>query len=306
MLFGLQFFRLCLCLFLLAGATVQVRAADLALVLSDAGGVYGEFATSLQHYLQGSAWRVRWTGAVESLDPAAAQADLLIAVGSEAARVCVRRGEGRPIIATLLPRQAFERIASELGRTRAPLTAITLDQPLTRQIAFLRTILPEKTRLGLLTGADSRNLLAQVRQAASQSGLTLESEDVDTDESLVTALGQLFNRSDVLLALPDTGIYRRDNVRTVLLTSFRHQKPVIGFSQAFVTAGALAALFSSPAQIARQTAELLKQTPAEPVALPAPQSPTYFSLAINRSVAQSLGLNLPDEAAVRRRLGADR
>ena len=40
--------------------------------------------------------------------------------------------------------------------------------------------------------------------------------------------------------------------------------------------------------------------------LPAPSAPTQFAIAINTNVAQSLGLNIADEATIRRAMGADR
>ncbi len=283
----------------------MARAADIAVVLSDSGGAYGEFAGAFQQFASSSTWRVRWVGTADSLESAAFRADLIVAVGNEATRLSLRRSENRPVIATLLPRQAYEKALAETpGRPRV--TAIYLDQPVARLVAFTHQLLPERHRLGLLVGADTRPHLPQARQAASGLGKTLESEDLENDGALVQALNQLFARSDVLLALPDSTVYRRDNIRVILLTSYRYQKPVIAFSQAFVTAGALAALYSSPAQVARQTADAIRGLNPDAIALPPPQGPTFFSIAINRNVAQAFALSLPDEATVRRALGAEK
>jgi hypothetical protein len=45
---------------------------------------------------------------------------------------------------------------------------------------------------------------------------------------------------------------------------------------------------------------------AHGTSLPNPSGPTQFAIAINSNVAQSLGLNIPDEAAIRRAMLGDR
>lgn len=284
-----------------------VRAADVGIVLSDKGGAYAEFAAAFQEFARGSNWRVRWTGGSEALDTAP-RTDLLITVGFEATRTVLRRGGSTPVLATLLPRQAYERALAEAGspRPKGSVTAIFLDQPLPRLLALTRQLLPERRRIGVLVGPEGRALLPQLRQAIGAANLILEAEEIEGDANLVPAANHLLPRSDVLLALPDSAIYRRDNVRTILLTSYRFRRPVIAFSQALATAGALAAIYSTPEQIARQAQELLKFSSVDPVSLPAPQAPSLFAIAINYNVAQAFGLSLPDEAAVHRALMTDK
>ena len=83
------------------------------------------------------------------------------------------------------------------------------------------------------------------------------------------------------------------------MSSYRHRKPVVAFSKAFVSAGALAALYTTPAQLGRQTADILL---ASSSGLPPASYPTQFAVAINHDVAHALGLNIPDEATVRQNM----
>lgn len=280
------------------GLMPAARAADVAVVLSGNGDLYKEFSADLQQFSEGSGWRVRWTGSVDALD-GMPPADLIVAVGAEATRVSLRRPG--PVIATLLPRQAYERALADAGpRAKGSSTALFLDQPTSRLLAFVRHLLPDRRRIGVLAGPETRALLPSFKQAAAAAGMRLESEESDGEASPVPALNLLLARSDLLLALPDPAIYRRDNIRAILLTSYRFQRPVIGFSLAMSNAGALAAIYSTPSQIARQTADLIRTLPAESPVLPAPQGPSLFAIAINGSVAQALGLTLPDESSIRR------
>jgi putative ABC transport system substrate-binding protein len=294
-------------LLLILTVAPAARAADVAIVLSDKDGVYAEFAAAFQQFSESSAWRVRWVGTADSLD-GAPRTDLIVAVGTDAARASLRRGAAPPIVATLLPRQAYERVLAELGanRPRHASTAIVLDQPPARMLAFARHLLPDRRRVGLLLGPDTRGALPQIRHAAAAHGLGLETEEVESEGGLVPALNLLLPRADLLFAQPDGLIYRRDNIRAILLTSYRFQRPVIGFSQAMVTAGALAAVYSTPTQIARQAVDLIKPLNPDAISLPAPLAPALFAIAVNRNVAQALGLPLPDEAAIRRAMGADK
>lgn len=288
-----------LLVFLLTAATA--RAGNVALVLSENTGPYAEFANTYRDALDGSNWKIASQGSSDSL--AGSSPDLIIAVGSNAFRQVLNQGGSTPVIATLIPRQAYEKLLAEnSGRSRRT-TAIYLDQPASRQAAFLRHLLPGKKRVGMLVSSETRATIGQFRQAFATAGLTLDSEDSDTEQTLLPTLNSLLPRVNLLLAIPDTQIYRRENIKAILVTTYRYQRPVVAFSAAFVNAGALAALYSTPAQIARQAAEL---TQSFSTTLPPPMPPSQFAVVINSNVAQALDLNIQDEAAIRRAMLVDK
>lgn len=290
-------------LILLAVFAVPAQAGTIALILSEGGGMYAEFAGILDESLSGTSWNIVSTSQGDTPPQPARAPDLQVTVGSEALRRTLGRGESTPIIATLLPRQSYEKILAEHRRTSGRITAIYLDQPANRQAAFLRYLLPEQKRFGILFSSETKSSASQYRQAFAWAGLVLDSEDSDSDKTMLPALNALLAKSGALLALPDSNIYHRNNIKAILITAFRHQRPVIGYSTAFVTAGALAALHSTPSQIARQTAEMIINNGTN---LAPPTGPAQFAIAINPNVAQALGLNIPDEASLRRSILADR
>ena len=264
------------CLLLLALVLLpQAMAANVALVLSDDGGPYAEFASSFEEYNSKSTWKISYVGKIEGHSSAPLRPDLIIAVGSEAFRASLALATPTPILATLIPRHSYDKILAEFGRSRprASTSAIVLSQ------------------------------LPALRQALGS--LILDHEDVSGDPALLGAINHLLPRVNLLLALPDGKIYKRENVKSILVTTFRHQRPVIAFSKAFVTAGALAAIYSTPVQLARQSSDLLLTLPAGSFSLPAIQAPSQFAISINSNVAQSLNLDLPDEASLRRALQLD-
>jgi ABC-type uncharacterized transport system substrate-binding protein len=97
---------------------------------------------------------------------------------------------------------------------------------------------------------------------------------------LLNALRRLLSNSNVILAVPDAQIYNRNNISSILLTSYRQQVPLFGFSASYVKAGALAAVYSTPAQISQQVAEIISNL-SSASSLPAPQYPRYFSVNTN-------------------------
>jgi putative ABC transport system substrate-binding protein len=107
----------------------------------------------------------------------------------------------------------------------------------------------------------------------------------------------------VLLALPDAEIYNTVTIRNILLTTYRNKVPLIGFSPGYVKAGALCAVFSTPAQIAEQSLGIIQEY-AETHTLPAAQYAKEFEVTVNEQVAHSLGLNIRSVSQLRREIGA--
>lgn len=277
-------------------------AGSITLVLSENSGPYAEFAAALSESLNSTRWQINPPGKNPSIDQLNGRTDIIVTAGGEALRTTLASDSTAPIIATLLPRQNYEKILAEAGRPRSRITAIYLDQPPARQAAFLRQLLPEQKRIGILFSHETRGLAGQYRQTFKNAGLILDSEDSDTPTTLLPVLNTLLSRVNVLLAIPDSSIYKRDNIKAILVTTYRFQRPVVAFSAPFVNAGALAALYTTPAQIARQTADLISSNSA---ALPAPMPPNQFAIAINPNVASALGLSIPDETTIRRAMLAE-
>jgi len=181
--------------------------------------------------------------------------------------------------------------------------SIYLDQPIARQLNFLNLLLPSATNIGVLTTDFSATKLPSLKTESSKLNLTLHSRSINKENNLNRELNQLIENIDVLLALPDPKIHNRENIPFLLLSTYRYNIPVIGFSKTYVHAGAIAAIYSSPAQITRQITELSLQIIN--ASLPTTShsfSPKYFSITSNSSVANSLGIQLPSTQEIKSKL----
>ncbi|MBR0567919.1 hypothetical protein J5J83_17490 [Azoarcus sp. L1K30] len=217
-------------------------------------------------------------------------ARIVVSLGSLAARTAAERRLSQPVIHSLLPESAWLALPPR-ARGAAEATAIVLDQPAERQIALIRQALPEWRRIALLAGSEASTRRQQLAGAARSAQLEVREAIVDVEGDLYPAMQRVLSEPAVLIVTPDARIFNSYTVQNVLLTAYRHRSPVLGFSAAYVHAGALLALYSTPAQIGRQTAELVMRLisgrPMPPV-----QSPQYFQVATNLNVARSLGVTL--------------
>lgn len=236
------------------------------------------------------------------------RSDLIVIIGTAAAQkiaqLKVSAQAQTPVLSILVPKIGFDDIIREglVSANSEQQSAIYLDQPLSRQLELVRLALPEYAKIGALLGPTSRVLLPELENTAAKKKLRLRERTVRKGDALATSLTELMTESDALLAVPDPLIFNRYTVQNVLLTTYRQKIPVIGFSLAYVKAGALMAVYSSPAQIGQQTAETIILAAAKNWRLPPPQYPRYFNITVNRQVARSLGLEIPDENILRRQL----
>ncbi|CAL94495.1 ABC transporter substrate-binding protein [Azoarcus olearius] len=300
---GLLRFALLLCTALSGLVSLPARALDVAVVLAQSEGTPRAFADALRSVLPESQHRLTLAGAVDAgLNEAAiARADVVLAAGVAAAEAVASRTR-RPMLAVLLSRQQFANLRARYPT--APMSAIVLDQPLRRQLKLVRAVLPNATRVGVLLGPESGALETELTDAAAGEGLQLRSQQVLQSGDVLAAAERLLDASDALLAIPDPVATNPASARAVLLSSYRFRRPMLAYSQAYVEAGALAAVFSSPSDVALDVADWLATQGGGSVSLPAARSPSRFGVAVNRQVARSLGLTVAEDLALVRAMGS--
>lgn len=236
-----------------------------------------------------------------------AASDLLVPIGIQATKVVLQYSTRTDILATLVPyaslRANHARFAAPTAGSQRRIGAVLLDQPLDRQLLLAEVLLGPTQQIGTLLGPLSGKQRTALQLAAHRLGLLLVSSEVSDESELMPALSRLLARSDVLLALPDPLVFNRRNLRNILLSTYRQRIPVIGFSRAMVRAGALAAVYSTPEEIGRQTGQILADLQRRPqTPLPATVRPRKFEVAINAQVARSFGLGAIDGKQVARQI----
>jgi hypothetical protein len=291
------------CLSLVAAA--QAAAGPrIWVALSEQGGLYEEVANALRAGMDGSAdlrgesWQYLWERKGE-------KPDLIVTVGVAALDGTLERLAARdagwsqvPILAILVPQAVFEARRAHPAASWRPFGAVVLDQPLGRQLALIKRALPDRVRVGVVPGAQTRRLLPQLEREARSRGLQLvKGPEVRAPEDIYPSLREVLVAADVVLALPDPAIYNANTLQNILLATYRARVPLVAFSSAYVKAGALLALYSTPAQVAGTAVEVLRQWQAGQ-GLATLQRPREFTVAVNPRVATSLQFLIDDEAAL--------
>jgi hypothetical protein len=298
-----------LCVALVLGVFSPPAAAQILVVMSDGSAGYQAVAEELRNgvaALRDGHTRVDIATAprLASVDDQAFNAyELVVTVGLAAAQATTLRENSLPAppltLCLLIPHQSFERLASTRTSASARrLSALFIDQPLSRQLDLLRIALPDRHRVGVILGPSSQGLADELHSRARERGLSLNIAKVSEASSVYGALQTVIPESDLLLLLPDAVATNADTVYGLLLTSYRAQVPVIGFSAGLHNAGALVSLYSTARQQGRQGAEIASRVLTNKDGLPAPQYPKYFTVQVNASVAHSLGLHLPTDEAL--------
>jgi putative tryptophan/tyrosine transport system substrate-binding protein len=247
---------------------------------------------------------VQSTAAVLERGDAASDSALVVAFGTRAFRAALAV-RGGPILAALITRQSFDEALREAGRGRDPksVSAVYLDQPTDRHFDLVHTMIPGVARVGVLVSPGDADSTRRLETSAGARKLSLHSELVAEPREIHAALTKLLVNCDAVLATPDPRIFNGGTLHNILLATYREGRPLFGFSPAYVRAGALAAVYSTPQHVARQLAAAVQRFLGGG-GLPPPQHPQLFSVKINPTVARSLRVAVDDEQIVQRKLQA--
>jgi putative tryptophan/tyrosine transport system substrate-binding protein len=277
------------------------QAMEVAVLLSEAEGRGQRFVEALDAALAPGVHRLLAAGVAGGDADAALleRADLVLAVGHAAAERALRES-ARPVLAVLVALRDVDRL--NRAHPERGLGALVLDQPLERHLRLVRAVLPDAKRIGVLLGPDSVTQLPSLNRAAAALQFQADVHEARQAADLVPALDHLLFAGDALLPLPDGLVSGPAAARTILLTSYRHRRPVFAHSAAYVTAGALAAVFSTPEHVAVDVADLLAGATEPSGLVRRIHSPRRFDVAVNRAVARALGLVVADEPALRERI----
>lgn len=227
---------------------------------------------------------------IQSVDADAAAApdfewpavDVLLAAGTNGCQASLESATDQRIFCTLLTEESFRALATtKPEHTR--LSALVIDQPISRQARVASSVYPSLSRYSVFSSSGT-----WVDERYPQNALDYFPYNSST--SLSRQLSEALSFHDALIATSDSSVFNSSTLSTILLTAYGYRKPVIGFSRAYVKAGALITSYSTPAQILREVAQRLTSMAHFDSNDATVSYPRYFSVIDNPSVAKSLGL----------------
>lgn len=297
-----------LVLLLCGGASAMAGAnqrGEIHLLLSEPTPVYNQLAEAFKSRVGGRFGVQQYLLSYlkdEALRDMDRRGHLIVPVGARAVRrVAASLPGSASVLALLVPKATMDglRLGSEKENR---VSAVYLDQPIQRSLRLINLLRPDPTRLGILVSNEEMGSVRSFRDEAARRGIQVQAEAAESAQEVAEALRRMLPHVDMLLLLPDSSVVNETNARLVLVSSFRQQVPVVAFSRGLVNAGAIAAVVSGPADIGEEGAAIAAKWNPATGHLPPPRHASGFSVAVNHQVAQSMGLEVPGEEEVGRRL----
>lgn len=218
----------------------------------------------------------------------------VVTLGQKALNQVLEQDTERPILALLVGKPFLDGVLSDLP---ASFSAIYYAPPLLRQALIGKVILPQASRMALLARREEASRYDTLIEQLADYGIEARVFMVSGEDALIPALNRALSFGDFLLATPDEAIYNARTIKHILLTTYRRNRLVIGPGHAFVRAGVLASSYVPLSDYTEAAADYIREW-QRTGSLPSPAYPETFSIEINRQVARSLNIPLPDRQRI--------
>ena len=289
------------------------KKSNILLIASKSTPAYVEVLTRVTSQLQeenSQAYEFdhHYLTADADLEASHTEAEYIVTVGSAAAAMVYSRKPKVPVISVLITENSFSTLAKKYygsidAAFDARVSSICLDQPITRSIQLAKLLIPDVSDIGLMLGPASTPRKGWLKEHISNSGMIPNFVEISAKDNPIHKIEPVLSRSDVFIPLSDSRLINIATAKWILHLSYRYKVPVIAFSKSYLEAGALAAVYSSPSDVAKDTAEwLLNLGESEVGGL---FKPNHYSLNFNQSVAANLKIKLKAEKTYRKQFSPE-
>lgn len=195
-------------------------------------------------------------------------------------------------LSLLISKYRFQSSSSQFKKNAS---AIYLNQPLKRISRVLKLVLKRAEKGSIVISENWPESLA-----LQKPEFDLYIKHLKAGDSVVNAFRLVSQDTDFVIALPDSSVYNRGNIKSILLTTYKAKVPLIGYSDALSRAGALLSIFTPAEQLGKEAAEWFMHGQAKLKA-----SPRFFQVKLNKKVARSLGVKLKNKKLLEQALWED-
>ncbi len=281
--------------------SIQVSHADVIILLPEKKVPYSQVAVSITQQFK-KQHRSEHIQILElsslSYQPLPQNMELLITLGVDATQYGLSEQEQIPQISGFITHSALHSLLSikKSSDAKKPdhfLSAVVLDQPVTRYLRAIKTAMPKIQSVGAVLGPKASRLLPDLEQAAKAYNWQLNVRTLSQDEKPLSVLNSIFSSSDVFLVLPDRANFNQQLAKLVIALSNRYRLPVVAYSKGYTNAGALISLYSTPEQIGKQVAQQAVDYLNNPFSQKGDiYAPAEFEISINQSVEAILNTKI--------------
>ena len=226
--------------------------------------------------------------------------DIIITIGYRAAKKISKYKLKTTIIYSLIPDN--EKIRYSLSCENKNCYYIYINQPVIQYVKLFKILFPKNRSIVLATTEANTKIAQQLKKSSASVGVISKELHIQKNGNIARAFTNKLSSDDVLLALPNHTIYNSNNARSILLSTYHKDVPIIAYSKAFVKAGAIAGLYSGIHHVADKTARVLNKILKEGHQKQKEYYPDEFIIKINSAVANSLNVNVNSENDIKRKL----
>lgn len=284
---------------LIFSSTLSYAEQSILTVMSGDGKTYHNFHSSLGNNSQNNISYIKIKASEISLE-ILNKYDVVITVGYKAALIVSKYKPTSTILYSLIPDSSY--VNSNITCNNKRCYKVYVSQPLYRYISLFKTLFPARRNLRFATIHTSSQVSQQINKLSAKNNFTYKELKIDTDSNISRILTNKLNRHDVLLALPNSSIYNANNAKSIILSSYHKNVPIIAYSKSFAKAGALISLYSSIDNVADTTARLVNKIINNGQQVKKVHYPDDFSIEINSAVASSLNVNIDSEDIVKSKI----
>jgi hypothetical protein len=206
----------------------------------------------------------------------------IVSVGSHSVNPLFRE-KAKGVISILVTEKQNRGISNQ--------SAIYVEPPFERQLRLTQEVFPN-SKIGVLVADQKQKELIEKALTPLQSPL-LNVVKLTDSNNLNVALFDVLKDSDVLLGVYDKRIYNSENIKNILITSYRQQKVLVGPSKAYLKAGSFISTYSNLSHIAERLTDIISTYDSEGRWLDEGYNP-YYEIVLNSQVGNSLNILLPD------------
>jgi putative ABC transport system substrate-binding protein len=220
--------------------------------------------------------------------------DLLVTLGANNTLAALQHTITTPIVFSMVPNALDASWMTGPALEPERLTGITTDIEPAEQIEWIHKLHPRCRRLGVFYSERTRRTVEAIQAAARKKDITVVAIEASRDDFLHAIDALNAASCDGALMIADSQVYNLACLKRMLLWGARLHKPVWGFSESLVKAGACGAMYADYERIGRQTASLaVRVAGGEKPATIGLQYPTAPRTAINERTADLIGLAIP-------------
>lgn len=225
--------------------------------------------------------------------------DLIYAVATNAAQAAYNATKGTdiPVIFNAVTDPVAAGLVVDWDNPQTNVSGVSDTAPIEKQVALIKEILPEATKIGILQNLSEVNTQVQieiVKEVAEKYGLEIVVKGVSNSGEVATAAQQLASQVDAIYNLTDNLIV--SSTATIVNQANKVGIPVFAAEDGQIDQGLLASDSISYYQLGRVAGQMVIDVLVneEDIATMPVQMASETSLFVNEEVAEELGIKLPE------------